>query len=284
MIKKWRFLEILFCAVYIFTACGENRQTKPTPTPIPQIVTSDKIVFTVERGPLIYQREVNGEIVPAIQDELFFHTSGYVSRVLVKIGDSIKKGDVLAELQMDDILDQLQQARIDLEVSQDNLANEQLQQSYNIQKAKSDVTICQKQLDFAKQNLDNATYTQKLEAQLNVDIAQEKLNTAQAYLLLIKGEVNSDIEKVVQRNQVTVDRLERMVAERQLIAPYDGIVLYINLFPGRQVEAYATLALVGDPTKLVVQVSYDYELVNTVDTSTEVYLYLTKSKEESYRI
>ena len=284
MANRWNIVVFSIFWAFLIASCGTGNQNQPTPTPIPQIVTTDKIIFTVERGPLISQREVIGEIVPANQDELFFRASGYIARVLVKNGDYFKKGDILAELQMDDLLDQLQQARIDLEVSQDNLDNEKLQRAYDIQKAESDVIICQKLLDIAKHNLDVAGYAQKEEAQLNVDISQEKLKTAQAYLDLIKGEVNSDLEKVVERNQVAVDRLERMVSDRQLTAPYDGIVLYTGLIPGTKAEAYSTAALVGDPTELVIRATYDYDLVNTVDASTVVYLYLNKAKTQSYPV
>lgn len=284
MVKKLNIELFSICMAFLITGCGTGNQNKPTPTPIPQIVNTEKIVYTVERGPLISQKDVIGEVVPASQDELFFRASGYIARVLVKNGDFFKKGDILAELQMDDLIDQLQQARIDQDVSQDNLTNEKLQRAFDIQKAQSDVIICQKQVDMAKHNLDVANWSQKEEAQLNLDISQEKLKTAQAYLDLIQGEVNSDIDKVVLRNQVAVDRLERMVSERQLIAPYDGIVLYTGLIPGKQVEAYTTVALVGDPTDLVIRVAYDYELVNSIDTNTVVYLSLTKAKEQQDQV
>jgi macrolide-specific efflux system membrane fusion protein len=284
MANRWNIVVFSIFWAFLIASCGTGNQNQPTPTPIPQIVTTDKIIFTVERGPLISQREVNGEIVPANQDELFFRASGYIARVLVKNGDYFKKGDILAELQMDDLLDQLQQARIDLEVSQDNFDNEKLQRAYDIQKAESDVIIYQKLLDIAKHNLDVAGYAQKEEAQLNVDISQEKLKTAQAYLDLIKGEVNSDLEKVVERSQVAVDRLERMVSDRQLTAPYDGIVLYTGLITGTKAEAYSTAVQVGDPTELVIRATYDYDLVNTVDASTVVYLYLNKAKTQSYQV
>jgi multidrug efflux pump subunit AcrA (membrane-fusion protein) len=284
MHRPWHTFLLTGLLVYFMVGCETGNRNKPTPTPIPQIVSTNEIVFTVERGTLISEKEVIGEIVPEKQDELFFHASGYIARVLVKNGDLFKKGDILAELQIDDLLDQLQQARIDLEVSQDNLNNEKLQRAYDIQKAESDVVICQKQVDLANHNLEVATYVQKAEAQLNLDISEEKLKTAQAYLALIQGEVNLDLEKQVERNQVSVDRLERMVSERQLIAPYDGLVIYTNLTPGTQENAYTTAALVGDPTNLVIRVPYDYELANEIDPSTVINLYLTKSKNQSYPV
>lgn len=284
MFKRW--FSILFLAGLLISlaGCASGGQNSATPTPLPQVVSSQKIVFTVERGPIISQRDVAGEIVPAQQDELYFGTSGFINRVLVKNGDLIKKGDILAELKLDDLLDQMQQAQIDLQVSQQNLAIQQVQKAYDIQQAESDAIISQKQVALAQLTLNSSEGTQKIEAQLNLDMAQERFKTAQARLTLVKASVDTQMEQIVKRNQLSVDRLERLVGERQLIAPYNGIVMRMGLIPGTQAQAFATSAIVGDPSHIVVQVSYDYELVNNVDTSTEAYLYPTKEPEPKYPV
>src|SRR5512140_1330846 len=96
-------------------------QSVPTPTPLPQVGFKENVIFTVERGPIVSELNVAGEVVPAQQAELYFNTPGFVSRVLVNNGDKVKKGDLLAELQLDDLSDQYQQAQIDLQVAQQNL-------------------------------------------------------------------------------------------------------------------------------------------------------------------
>jgi len=70
--------------------------------------------------------------------------------VLVKSGDRVKKGDLMAELRLDDLLDHLQQARIDLEVSQQNLAISQVQKAYNIQQPNPMQLVWQKQVELAR--------------------------------------------------------------------------------------------------------------------------------------
>ena len=282
MSKKWIFALLPVGLLFILVGCSNTGTNGPTPTPLPQVVNTEKITFTVERGPIISQREVAAEIVPAQQDVLYFRSSGYINRVLVRNGDYFKKGDVLAELQLDDLLDQLQQAQIDLQVSLDNLASEKLQRAYEVQQAQSDMVIAQKQVDLAKFRVDQLAGSP--EAQINLDIAQEKLITAQAYLALIEGKVNSDLEQVVKRNQLAVDRLTRLVSERQLIAPYDGVVLYIGLIPGSQATAYNMAAVVGDPTNLVARTQFEYELANNVDANTVVDLYITKDKQKLYPV
>ncbi|MEP7356616.1 MAG: biotin/lipoyl-binding protein [Anaerolineales bacterium] len=284
MLKKW--VSILFLAGLLasLAGCASGAQSNATPTPLPQVVSSEKIVFTVERGPIISQRDIPGEIVPSRQDKLYFGTTGFVNRVLVQSGDRFKKGDLLAELKLDDLLDQLQQAQIDLQISQQNLAIDQVQKAYDFQQAESDAVIAQKQVELAQISLDSAGAAQRAVAQLNLDIAQEHFKTAEARLTLVKARVDTPIDQVVKSNQLSVDNLNRLVSERQLIAPYDGIVMRMSLIPGTQATAFATVAVVGDPSHIVVQVGYVADLVENVDASSAAYLFPTKEPEPKYPV
>ena len=284
MLKQW--VRILFLASLLasLAGCGAGAQSSATPTPLPQIVSSQQIVFTVERGPIILQQDVSGEIVPAHQDKLYFGTAGLINRVPVKRGDRVKKGDVLAELKLDDLPNQLQQAQIDLQIAQQNLAIDKVQQAYDLQQAESEAIIAQKQVALAQINVDAAVGTPRAVAQLNSDIAQEQLKTAEARLALVKARADTPLDQVVQRNQNTVDSLNRLVAERQLIAPYDGIVLVVRLLPGLQATAFATAVVVGDLGDVVVQVPWEDNLANHVDASTAAYLYPTKAPEPKYPV
>jgi len=137
---------------------------------------------------------------------------------------------------------------------------------------------------LAQINLDGAVATQRAVAQLNLDIAQEHAKTAEARLTLVKARVDTQMDQAVQRNQNSVDSLNRLVAERQLIAPYDGIVMSMPIVPGTEATAFTTVAVVGDPSHLVVQAPYDAELVSNVDISTTAYIYPTKEPEPKYQV
>jgi multidrug efflux pump subunit AcrA (membrane-fusion protein) len=284
LFKKWVSSLFLAGLLASLAGCAAGARSSATPTPLPQIVSSQQIVFTVERGPIVSERDITGEIVPAHQDKLYFGTSGFINRVLVDRGDRVKKGDLLAELKLDDLLDQLQQAQIDLQVSQQILAIDQVQKAYDLQQAESDAVIAQKQVALAQINLDSAVGTQRAVAQLNLDIAQENYKTAEARLALVKARADTPSDQVVRHNQSTVDSLNRLVAERQLIAPYDGIVLVNRLIPGLQATAFATAMVVGDLGDIVVQVGFDEDLATKLDASTAAYLYPTKEPEPKYPV
>ena len=120
----------------LLTSCGATSRGKATPTPLPPMVSYEKSVFTVELGPIVSEKKIYGEIMPSTQDDLYFLATGYVDRVTVKQGDSAKKGDLLAEMQVDDLLDQLEQANIDLEVAQAALEKGNTEREYNLREPK----------------------------------------------------------------------------------------------------------------------------------------------------
>jgi multidrug efflux pump subunit AcrA (membrane-fusion protein) len=284
VLKQWVSRLFLAGLPAALAGCAAGAQSGATPTPLPQIASSQNIVFTVERGPIISEKDVTGEIVPDHQDKLYFRTAGVINRVLVKPGDRVKKGDLLAELKSDDLLDQLAQAQIDLQISQQNLANDQVQKTYDLQQAQAEADIAQKQVALAQIAVDSAEPDQQAAAQLNLGIAQDHSKTAQARLALVNAMVATQTEQAVKRNQNTVDSLNRQMAERQLIAPYDGVVMSMPIIAGTQATAFSTAGVVGDPTHLVVQVGYSSDLVNNVDASTAAYIYPTKQPEPKYQV
>lgn len=277
MDKKKTSALWLFTSLFaiLLTSCGAASSGGPTPTPLPPIVSYEKAVYTVERGPIVSEKKIYGEVVPSVQDDLYFKATGYIDRVTVKQGDTIKKGDLLAEMQVSDLLDQLQQANIDLEVAQSTLDKDTAQRQYDIQKAQIDVTIAEKNVALAQLDLDNAyTKDDRERAQLRLDILQQNLAMAQLNLTQAQEQVSTYEQQAVERNQITVSRLQNLIDERRIYAPYDGIVMRTSLRPGIQINAFDTAISVGDPTDLVVRTALDYELNQTMTANTEIRMYL----------
>jgi multidrug efflux pump subunit AcrA (membrane-fusion protein) len=278
-------LLFILIMVISLTSCSGGNFNNPTPTPIPQLVSSLETTFTVVRGPIVNEVNMQGEIVPTKQDKLFFKESGIIDQVYFGPGDTFKKGDVLASLQLGDLQTQLQQAQIDLSVAQDNLAIQKLQQAYNLQQAQSNVAIAQDQVDLATIDVQNAFGAQLQIAKLNLDIANERLKVAQANLALIEGQVNTNLDQIVQKDLLTVQQLNNEIADRELVAPYDGIVLLLRILPGEKATAFDdTVITVGDPTEIVIQIPFDNQLSTTLDVTSEAYLYFNKDKSNLYPV
>lgn len=285
--SKYRRCALLFLAgwMLLLSACSGKASTQATPTPLPPIKNYENAIFTVEQGPIESDKDLMGEVVPSKQDELFFRASGFINRVVVKEGDKVKKGDLLAEIQVDDQMNQLQQARIDLEVAQANLAKDKAQQALDLSKSKAQVVILEKQVELAQIDVDHSYGVDKEKAQINLEITQQNLALAKEDLQSRTDNQDATYEEqAVKRSELAVTRLEELVAERQIVAPYDAIILHSSARAGTQVEAFTTVFTIGDPANLVIRTGVDAELNGQLDKTTAIKMKLGLQAKETYPV
>ncbi len=116
-------LAVVAMAVMLAGCGSSGGNEEPTPTPVPVAVVPSKPLYRVERGTVIESVNFTARIAPVVEEQLSFRADGRVAMVAVNQGDMVKKGDVLAELEISDLLNQLAQAQINLEQAQLKLRN-----------------------------------------------------------------------------------------------------------------------------------------------------------------
>ena len=79
-------------------------------------------VAPIQHGSIALQREFSGELEALAEFVVAPKVSGRVERVLVNIADTVKRDQVVAELDNDEYVQAVAQARADLEVSRANLS------------------------------------------------------------------------------------------------------------------------------------------------------------------
>ena len=79
-------------------------------------------VAEVQRGPIALQRTFSGELEARSEFVVAPKVSGRVERVIVNIADTVKRGQVVAELDNDEYVQAVAQAQADLEVARANLS------------------------------------------------------------------------------------------------------------------------------------------------------------------
>src|SRR5258707_15817602 len=98
-----------------------NQQVPPTSTPIPTAPSVARPTFLVQRGDVQEILDFTGRWQPRDQTQIAFQIAGTVRRVIVKRGDTVTNGQLLADYQITQLEDQLATARLSLETAKANL-------------------------------------------------------------------------------------------------------------------------------------------------------------------
>ena len=85
------------------TTSRRGSAEEPTPTPIPTAIVPVNPVYTAQRGEVVKQLEFTGRVSPTTEKELFFRTNGRIRRINVKTDQMVKAGELLAELENDNL-------------------------------------------------------------------------------------------------------------------------------------------------------------------------------------
>ncbi|WP_376792981.1 efflux RND transporter periplasmic adaptor subunit [Thermoflexus sp.] len=169
--RRGRIAAFLLLALSLVTACGGS--------PAAQTGQGQPTVYRVRRDTLEVRVSGSGNLQPHTLVNLSFPQSGIVRKVYVRVGDSVKAGQVLAELDTRDLELQLQNARINLEIARARLA--QVQASARSRPA--DLAAAQAALANAQASLDALKAgpdPRDLEiARLNVEVSKNALWQAQ---------------------------------------------------------------------------------------------------------
>lgn len=130
----------------------------------------------VEQKRLLQTVEVTGEIKPAARIDLAFKTGGTLQKVYVKTGDEVKAGDILAELEADDLYFSYQRARAMVAVANANL-NARLagESEQSIKVSEAQLEQAEAAYDKALSDLENT----KVQVQNDLQSALISLETAQ---------------------------------------------------------------------------------------------------------
>lgn len=191
-------LPILILTALAITACGIRRNSTN--------LTSTETVI-LQRGTLTAVVGATGTLRSNQGATVLWQTSGKVDNVLVKLGQKVQSGEVLASLDPATLAQNIIQAKADLINAQNALSDLKKPQPLKIAQA-------QKALDDAQTALDDLLHPSGLaiaQAQTNLDNAQTALDNLlnPDHLAIQQAEqAVIDDQKAVDDAQTSVDRLK----------------------------------------------------------------------------
>ena len=252
-LSRWAMLTTLVGMVLVSASCSSlGPPTKPTPTPLPTSSISANPTYTVQRGDVIKELKARGRIVPVSEQRLFFRSSGYVREVYVRRNDTVKAGQILADLEIGDLENQLAQAQINVEAAQVEFVVAQQVISDTLIEAQSTLTVEQLRLEVARYYLQ---MEDQVPQQIAVRIQEEAVKMAELRLEKLQRGVDPRLVQTVEITRLAIERLQAQIADSSIVAPLDGQVLALNISKGDNVTAFnQTVMTLFDPAQSEVSV------------------------------
>jgi RND family efflux transporter MFP subunit len=130
---------------------------------------------------------------------------------------------------------------------------------------KKNFTEAERALTVAQAEYDQALASQKTYA-YDVQLLKLEVTQAQRKLDQLKREDGTSLS--VEQAKLDVKKIEDKIAAASVIAPFDGEVLALNVRPGNSVEAFKTIAVVGEPSAL--ELTADLEASDVAELSVDM--------------
>ncbi|HKM85369.1 MAG TPA: efflux RND transporter periplasmic adaptor subunit [Terriglobales bacterium] len=215
----------------------------------------------VEKGDLAKSVVATGKIEPITKVEIKSKASGIVKKLYVDYGDKVKKGQVLAELDREELQARVDQAHAQLETSSASLNGTRA----DLERAKvdaegPDVPLLKRAYDraqgMAKDGVVSASALD--DAEKNYEMSLNKQNVAKAQLLVLQAKIGQ-AQGQVSQDRANLKQLEEQLGYTTIESPIDGIVL------SRDVE-------IGDAVSSILVLGSTATLVMTLGDTSEVYV------------
>lgn len=224
------------------------------------IIDPDKLA-AVERGDIARSVVATGKIEPLTQVEVKSKASGIVEKIDVDAGDRVKDGQVLAELDKEQLQAAVAEERANLE------AAEAAQQAAEAAYQKNLVDAEGPDVPFLKSDMDRAhdSYKQGLialnamqDAEKNYQLAINRQMSAERNAEMSKAQVAQANAQIAQA-KAALDNAEENLRYATITSPMDGVVL------SKDVE-------VGDAVSSILVLGSQATLVMTLGDTSEVYV------------
>jgi HlyD family secretion protein len=219
---------------------------------------------TVERGNIRSLISTNGKVEPIQNFEAHSPVSTTVKRLLVKEGDHVRKGQLLLQLDDDDLRSQAARAQAQMKAAQADQANLSTGGTHE------EVISLDAQLSNARGTLKNAERNLDALRRLQQEGAASAGEVQQAEAVLQRAQTDASLLEQKQKDRYSkpeVAKVQAQGAEAQaayeaaedalrkssIRAPFDGIVYTLPVKQGAYVQTGDLLLQEGDLSKMLVR-------------------------------
>lgn len=209
--RKWRWLVLTVVAVCVLGAAALVARSHLSTADEPHYVTARVRERDIESSVL-----ATGTLEAALQVSVGAQVSGQIKSLKVALGDQVKKGDLIAEIDSMTQQNALRQAEAQLN-------------DVTAQRRSKMATLKQEKLAYARQ-----------QTLLQADAAsREDFETAQANMDATTADIAA-LDAQIEQAHIAVDTAKVNLGYTKIVAPMDGTVVYVAVQEGQTVNANQT--------------------------------------------
>lgn len=222
----------------------------------------------------------SGVVIVEDKQKQYANVTGTLREFVVKEGDKVKKGQVIAKIDTSDVDSKILDIEAQMELARANLAKAQVgNEPEEVAQENERVLQAQREYDTAKKEYDRmhqlftsgASTQQELDkAKSQVDSTLSTLNVAKQQLSLKKkGPRKEEIaSQQAQINKLQVERgqLEKDRVQSVLVAPADGTIIGVAADNGQYVNKGTEILTLANLDNLLIQADINESDVNKMKT------------------
>ena len=294
---KRRLFPLLAIVLLIAAGCIWWLMSRPKQTNAPD---SGTVIVAVQRRDLVATVAATGKVSAMVGAEVRVgsRVSGRVQRLYANIGDVVRVGQVIAELENSDQKALLDQRRAEVKVAEARLSSVEALMPREIEKAEAVLRDAQASYDLAKIGFDRQKrlLSQGLVPQESYDTAlkerdvtQARFSSASTELALAKdryAEESKSVRAQLAQAAAAVRVIEAQVSYSTIRAPIAGIISSVSTQEGETVAAglnSPTFVTIIDLSRLQVDAYVDETDIGKVRVGQEAFFTVDSFPDREFK-
>jgi HlyD family secretion protein len=244
--RIWILLAILpVCAAAIFFSMRALSRT-------PAKIDPEKLV-KVERIDLARSVVATGKIEPTTKVEIKSKASGIILKLPVNVGDRVHQGQVICELDQNDLLPRVRQAQASLGMADAALKSAQAEyERAKVEAAGPDIPFLKRDMERAREMFlaKVAPQIARDDAEKNYEMAKNRQQQAIVNLGVSQAAIRK-AEAAVEQSRAQLSTAEEDLRNATIVSPIDGVVLSRDREVG---DAVSSILTMGSGATLIMSV------------------------------
>ena len=184
-----------------------------------------------------------GKIEPITKVEIKSKASGIILKLPVNVGDVVAQGQVICELDQNNLLPQVRQAQAALSVAEADLKSAQADyERYKVDAAGPDVPFLKRDMDRARKMFAGALIARNArdDAEKNYQMAVNRQQSAMVNLGVAQAAI-AKAEAAIEQARAELSQSEEDLRNATIVSPIDGVVLSRDREVGDAVSSILTM-------------------------------------------